>query len=267
MKLIGRILLLAFLILLISPIFVLGYFGFVPGLSSFFGSDKPRDLKIVYTEEDMKSTLVKNKIEYDALPTNTSDEESIKRVGTQDINAEFTSSEVTAYMNNVSWKNWPYRNVQVKFNGDGTGEISARLLKNKLPGYFAYMGVPRQVLDFAVKFLPIDPVIYLKGKVILTDNKMTTFDPQKFEIGRVPLPINMFLSLSPLKIIPNVYALDIAGMGGELMKVKNKKDLISYYVNGRLSSYYSFFYVKSVYFKENGLVFDGRLPQKELKVK
>ena len=267
MKLIGRILLLAFLILLISPILVLGYFGFVPGLSSFFGSDKPRDLKIVYTDADMKSALVKNKVEYETLPVNTPDEESIKREGTQNINAEFTSSEMTALMNKVAWKNWPYQNVQVKFNGDGTGEISTRLLKNKLPGYFAYMGVPRQVLDFAIKFLPLDPVIYLKGKVALTNNKMTTFDVQQFEIGRVQLPIKMFLSFVPPKLVPDAYALDIFGMGQELMKVKNKKDLIVYYINGRLDSYYSFFYAKSVYFKENGLVFDGRLPQKELKAK
>ena len=142
MKLIGKIFFFVILLLVISPIFVLGYFGFIPGLSGLFGSDKPRDLKIKYTEADHQSARTKSKIEYGELPANTPPAASLTRTGTRPVNFEMTSAEMTSLMNNRPWKYFPYSDVQVKFNGDGSAEISGRVLKDRVPGYGAFIGLP-----------------------------------------------------------------------------------------------------------------------------
>ncbi|KKP68168.1 MAG: hypothetical protein UR68_C0005G0024 [Candidatus Roizmanbacteria bacterium GW2011_GWA2_35_19] len=267
MKLIGRVFFLTILLLILSPILVLGYFGFIPGLSSFFGSDKPRDLKIKYTDADFKAARSQSKVEYMELPKSTPDETSIQRVGTREVNMELTSSQATSLMNDRPWKYWPYNNVQVKFNADGSAETSGILIKDKLPGYAATIGIPKEAVAFAMKFLPVNPVFYLKMKASLKNNKIEVFEPQKFELGRIPIPVNIFLSKAPKKMFSDVYAIDIAGMTGELSQIKNKKDLIISYINGRLAGYSSFFYAREARIEENKLIYKGRLAEKELMVK
>jgi len=266
MKLVKRILLLAFLLILISPVLLLAYFGFIPGLSGLFGSDKPRDLGVRYSEKDRISGHAKSKVEYATLPESMSASESIKRFGTREVKMELTSKEASALMNNRPWRYWPYANMQIKFNADGSAQVSGTLIKNKVPGYAGAIGIPEEATAFAMKFLPSNPVFYLKMKASLKDNKVIVFEPQRFEIGRVPLPIPLFLSNLP-KIAPNVYALDIKGMAGELSKVRNKKDLIIYYINDRLEGYSSFFYAKDAFISQDKLHFDGRLAEKEATVR
>jgi len=266
MKIIGKIFFLTFLLLIISPILVLGYFGFIPGLSDIFGSNKPRDLKVRYTTADFKEARGKTKIEYGELAKSTPVTESIIREGTRDIKMELTSSQASSLMNDRPWAYWPYKNVQVKFNADGSAEVSGTIIKNKLPGYASSIGIPGEAVAFAMKFLPVDPVFYLKMRASLKDNKVDIFDPQKFEIGRIPLPVSAFLSFTK-PLVREVYAIDIGGMTGELSKLDNKKGLIMSYINQRLANYSSFFYAKTAYFTENKLVFDGRLASKESTVR
>ena len=40
------------LVLVIAAILTAGYLGFVPGLSTIMGADKPKDLGITYTQDD-----------------------------------------------------------------------------------------------------------------------------------------------------------------------------------------------------------------------
>lgn len=265
MKLLGKILFGLFVIFIVIPVLAvvlaLGYFGFIPGLSSLMGTNKPRDLGIKYTEEDRKSARGKSQIEYVALPANTPPEESRQYSGSRPIKAEFSSTEITALMNNRPWKYFPYSNVQVKFNADGSGEISGVLIKDKLPGYGAAIGVPKEAVEFAMKFLPSNPVFYVKGKAALADNKVSVFEPQKFEIGRAPLPVNIFLSFIPPQLVKQTYAVVDGGMSGELSKVQNKRALIISYINQRLGTFSGFF-AKSAYFAENQLIFDGNLSER-----
>lgn len=265
MKLIGRIFFLAILLLIISPILVLGYFGFIPGVSNLFGSNKPRDLKVRYSEENRLAARAKSKIEYGELPADTLDSVSLVRTGSRSVKFEMTSSEATSLMNNRPWKYFPYSNVQVKFNGDGSAEVSGIILKDRMPGYGAFIGLPKEALDFAMKFLPVNPVFYLKMKASLVNNQVAIFEPQAFEIGRIPLPVSAFLSFAP-KIIPEAQAIDIAGMTGKLSKISNKKALIISYINDRISQTKGF-YAKSAYFSADKLFFEGNLAEKESTVR
>jgi uncharacterized protein YpmS len=252
-------LLLALLLILI-PVVALGLTGLVPGLSTLFRTNKPRDLGIKYTQEDLRSARSKSQIDYLTLPDNPNSSATRQFQGSRNVTSEFTAAEITATLNNRPWKHWPYKNVQIKFNADGSGEISGVLVKNKIPGYAFAIGIPEQATTFAMKYLPTDPVFYVKMKASLENNKVVIFEPEKLEIGRIPLPVKEFLAGH--KIISSVHAVDFGEMTQELSKVDNKKALIISYINSRLSSAFGSFYAKRAYFAENKLVFDGTLPEK-----
>jgi len=260
MKFIGKLFLIIFLLVIILPILGLGYLGFIPGLSSIFGTNKPRNLRVQWTEEDRTSARGKSQIEYVILSANEGGETGFQTSGSRPVSTEFSSAEASALMNNRPWRNWPYKDVQVKFNADGSGEISGVLLKDRLPAYGAKIGAPKGTIEFAMKFLPANPVFYLKMKASLKDNKVEVFEPQVFEIGRMKLPVSMFLSLVPGRLVKEAWAVD--NMAKELSKVQNKRALIIEFINERLSLITGFF-ANSASFAENKLIFDGTLPEVE----
>jgi hypothetical protein len=261
MKIFGKILLVLLLLIILVPVFILGFLGYIPGLSSILGADKPRDLGIKFSETDKTSARAKSQIVYETLPSETPPEKSIQRSGTRSVNFEFSSAEASSLMNNRPWKYWPYEHVQVRFNADGSAEVSGNLIKDRLPGYAAAIGVPKEVLDVAVKFLPPHPVFYLKMAASLKDNKVDVFTPQAFHIGKISLPVSVFLSFVPPQIIPTVFAAD-GDLTSELAKVNNKRALIIDYINNRLGKLGGFF-ANRAYFADNKLHFDGSLSQTE----
>lgn len=262
MKLFVRLFLFFLLIVILLPVFSLGYFGFVPGLSDVLGANKPRDLGIKYTRQDLKAIREKSHVVYVALADNSNPVLTRQFSGKRELTAEFTSAQITATLNNQPWKYWPYKNVQVKFNSDGSGEISGVLIKGRVPGYAQAIGVPKEAVEFAMKYLPSDPVFYLKGKGGLSGNKVEVFEPQKFEIGRVSLPVGVFLAINKQNLMPKVYAQDIGQMTREPTGVKDKKSLIIGYINDSLATHFGSFYAKKAYFKEDKLIFDGTISDK-----
>lgn len=257
-----KLLILLIIFVILCSVFILGYLGLIPGLSTLLGADKPRDLGIKYTQADLKSCRSKSRVEYTSLPDSSSPSQTRQVSGQREVAAEFTSAEITATMNNQPWRFWPYQNVQVKFNADGSGEISGVLIKDRIPGYAATIGIPKEAADFAMKFLPANPVFYVKMKADLTDNKVSLFEPQALQIGRLPMPLSLFLSLKRPQLIDVALAQNLGEMSQELSKVQNKKALIIGYINSRLSSAFGNFYAKKAYAGENKLFFEGTLPEK-----
>lgn len=253
-------------LLIVTPILALGFMGFIPGLSDVLGANKARDLGIRYTEADRISGRSKSKIEYGEIKDGDSPMESVVLSGSREVKSEFTSQEMTALMNNRPWKYWPYKNVQVKFNEDGSGELSGNLIKDRMPGYLVFAGVPDQVINIAMSFLPDNTAFYVKMKASLVDNQIEVFEPQSFSIGRIPLPVGMFLSFAYPSIVNEVHADSITDLKGELDKVSNKKDIVINFLNQRISLI-SGFYAKNARFGDNKLIFDGTLPEKESTVK
>lgn len=268
MKLIGQLISFIFFLIIVGTIFAFSYLGMVPYLSTWLGTNKPRDLGIKYTEEDRIVGHAKSGITYTTLPASTPDELSIQRFGSHKVNDTWTSAQITALMNNRPWKNWPYKNVQVKFNGDGSAEISGELVKSKVPGYGAAIAAPKQALELVMKILPADPVFYLKMKASLKDNKVDVFEPQVFQIGRVPIPIQNLLAfqMSLPSLVKPVEAAFTFSMLDDLAKVHNKKDLIILFINNRISTFKGFYATKAL-FTENKLIFDGSLADKEATVR
>lgn len=247
------------LILVLTIVGIFTWFGFIPGLSNILGVNKPKNLGIKYTQEDLLAARSKSQISYEVLPAGSTTTSQFS--GERQVSKSFTSAEITASLNNQPWVDYPYKNVQVKFNADGSGEISGNIIKDKFPGYMNAIGVPQVATDLAMKFLPPDPAFYVKIKASLTNNQISVFEPQIFQIGKLSVPLNLLLSDG--KLASKVYAQDLNGITGELNKVSGKRGLIIDFINQKLSSIGAF-YAKSAYFRENELVFDGTLTEKIL---
>lgn len=168
-------------------------------------------------------------------------------------------------MNNKLGIYYPYKNVQVKFNADGTGEISGNLVKSRIPTYGQTFLAPKEAIDLVMRFLPENPSFYLKGKATLVDNKVGIFEPIRCEIGRVSLPLNLILAQNKGLINP-AYAMDINGLLSEISGVTGKKQILIDFVNSRLSMVEGF-YAKTAHFEENKLVYKGTLPETESTVR
>ncbi|VVA43468.1 conserved hypothetical protein [Candidatus Roizmanbacteria bacterium] len=265
MKLIGRLFLIVFLFSIVAIILGLGYIGYIPAVSKLLGTNKPKDLGVRYTEQDRVEARAKSNIEWTTLPSSTSDEQSIQRFGRHNVDTNWTSAQMTALMNNPPWKYWPYNNAQVKFNADGSAEISTGINKAVFPSYAAFMGIPKVAATFIMKLLPPQPVVYLKIKTSLVDNQVAIFEPQSFELNRIPLPIDKFLAFQrpSFQLIKPVNAQLSIDMLTDLAKVNNKKSLIIDYINNHLAGYSSFFFAKEARFEENKLIFKGTLPDQE----
>lgn len=223
---------------------------------------KPRDLGIRYTETDRKSGRAKSQIKYETTKQKLPDAQAWQTFGEREIDETFTQEEITAIMNNKIGAYFPYQNVQLKFNADGSGEISGSLIKSRLPMYGATFAAPQEAVDFAMKFLPENPVFYLKGKASLVNNEVAIFEPFSFEIGRFPMPLGVFLSAAP-KLFPQAYAMDLGEMTSQLSKLQNKRALIISFINSRLGMIEGF-YAQDAHFEEGKLIYKGTLPEKEV---
>ena len=170
---------------------------------------------------------------------------------------------MTALMNNRPWKYWPIKDVQIKFNADGTAELSGVVIKDKLIGYAQAIGVPQEVVSTVVSFLPPTPTFYLKGKASLEENKVKDFEPQAVYLGKMPLPVDTLMAILDDRGFNPTYAADPIS---ELSKYQGKREAIISFINDKLASLTGF-YAKEAYFGDGKLYFDGNLSEKEATVR
>ncbi|MBI2867102.1 MAG: hypothetical protein HYX97_02055 [Chloroflexi bacterium] len=178
-------------VLVVVTALVGGYLGLVPGVSAVFGSNRPRDLGVRYTQADLQSLRGKTGTRYESLPANAPPEASRIYSGQRAVSASFTDRELTAELNSVTWKYDPLVDAQVKFNADGTTEFSGLILKEKAPDYVRAMGLTPaevQLISDQLNIIPGDPPVYAKGRFQITDNRLTIFEVQVLEVGRVAVP-------------------------------------------------------------------------------
>ncbi|MDO8531750.1 MAG: hypothetical protein Q7T26_06230 [Dehalococcoidia bacterium] len=186
-----KTLLIAVAVLVVVAILAGGYFGFVPGVSSIFGSDRPRDLGVRYTQADLQSLRGKTGMRYGSLPADAPPEASRTYSGQRAVTASFTDRELTAELNSVPWKYDPLADAQVRFNADGTVEFSGLLLKDRVPDYVRAMGLTPaeiQLMSDQLNSVPGDPSFYAKGRFEITGNRVTLLDVQTLEVGRIAVP-------------------------------------------------------------------------------
>lgn len=183
----GRIIktvLMLIVLVLVGAVFYAGWLGFIPGLSSLLGANKPRDLGVTYVPADLDSFMAKKKmqqleLDYADAPTNPSDPD-YKYVFTDPVAIDevFTQEEVTARINETTWSGMPFTNVQVKFNDGGNIEISGKILSDKVKEFIATIGgvgYSDEDVDTGLKWLNRmagDPAVYINAEAQVVDNRL-----------------------------------------------------------------------------------------------
>jgi len=207
---------LVFLVLILG----LGFFGF-----KYLTSGSPRDLGVKYTEADRATAYTNNGVESTAITPSQDNSDGIKYEGQKEIKTSFSSAEISALNNSVSWVNYPVSNIQIKINSDGTGEASGTLDVRKILSWISFTHsieeIESKVKEYNIGF---SPPFYLKGSVKVTNNKVSLV-PQTIEVGRITIPQNIVSSnIAPienfiqdrLNAIPNLQIRSLNLDGGKV---------------------------------------------------
>jgi hypothetical protein len=177
----------------VALVLVAGYFGFVPGVSKIFGSDKPVDLGITYTPADYQSARAKGNIQRVDLPASTPPEQSLSFAGQQSANVNLTDEEVAALIDEKVYEYFPMKNCQVRFNADGSAEFSGILMLDKLNDYARARGVSQEDFNVVVErvsrfsIIQNDMPFYIKGTGSVV-NGVISFNTSAFKLGRLSIP-------------------------------------------------------------------------------
>jgi hypothetical protein len=188
MGLFSRIIL-GIVFVLVLGLLLVGYYGFVPGLSDLMGANKPRDLGVKYTAADLTSANSKLGVTLKTLPPTDNGIDSLTRSGQKQVTTSFTSAELTALFNDHSqrWKYYPIKDIQVKISDDGTVEMSGVLLVDRFKGFADAVGIPEasraQVRPYLTP-LSSNPSFYIRGTLSVTDNNVQT-NIEEVQVGRL----------------------------------------------------------------------------------
>lgn len=230
--------LLRLLLLIVAVlIFVAGLAGFVPGLSTILGTNKPKDLGISIVPEDSIDAQNKIGVQVVELPKDTPIENSYQLSGQREVQLTLDSKEGTAIMNNRDWKYYPFSSMQLRINQDGTAEVSGMVNMSTFMNYANSLGYATGDVEKALDEYHIPKMnmpFYAKGTAGIIENKVF-FNVTSFQAGRVPVPSSI---LSSNKGRIESFAQDV---------VSKQKG----------------FSAKKLVVEEGKIVFDGTLPEKE----
>lgn len=192
-----RIALIIVAVLLIIPILVAGWLGFVPGLSSVFGATKPRDLGVRYTEADYAAFQEKASVTFQDFanaPNNPAqpDKKVVFSGAEQQDNLRLTQEEITAAVNSTNWLWMPIKNAQVRLSGN-TVEVSGNLNVAYLDKFIPFIGGVgysqedvNTAVDWGKRFVNNAPV-YIKANASVSNNQLS-FQLQEAQVGRFNVP-------------------------------------------------------------------------------
>ncbi len=184
-------------LLVLAPLFVAAWFGFVPGLSNVLGARTPRDLGVTWSAVDLasyKSKTGTNFLDFANAPVNPTDATK-KTIFTdpktvQDL--QLTQAEITAAINSLNWAWLPATNVQVRL-GSGTIEISGNLKLDHAVDFARFIGGVgysesdvQKATDWGMRFAN-GSAFYAKGTASVANN-MLTYSLQDVRIGRFSVP-------------------------------------------------------------------------------
>jgi hypothetical protein len=235
-----KILVLAVFVLIILLVGTLGYFGFIPVLSSVFGSDKPRDLGVKYTEKQYLDYTEKAATQITTTNEAVSPENSLTYSGTKDLKQGFTQEEISARLNYSKWKYMPVKNVQIKIDQDGSVEFSGIVVYDRLGGFIEREGAgqySKADIDKGLNYIKLigrDFPVYAKFKASINNNQLTE-NIQTIEVGRFSIPLK---TVNADSVVVSV----------------------SQSIMGKVPG----FYAKSVSFENGKMNFEGNVPEKEI---
>ncbi|MFH1244604.1 MAG: hypothetical protein V1487_03505 [bacterium] len=193
-------LLLIILILILIPVGVLAYFGLVPGLSPLV--TKPVDLGV----KADPSLVTAFETKY-AVPAGAS---------TAKLDVSLSSAEITSVF--AVWqqrdKLFPLRDVQIKFNPDGTGEASGYLKISSAISLAQNLGYSDSDIEKGkeyIQYISGDLPFYVKGAGGMLNNQLN-IDPSTFRLGNVTVPAT--LTTPATKVVGDMITRRLQQIGG-----------------------------------------------------
>jgi hypothetical protein len=225
-------LLIGVIVILVILVGVGGYLGVVPGVSNLFGANKPKDLGVTFTAQDLKDAETKAGAQIVTLAPDLPPTQSLTFSGQKNTSTFFTQDEINAWMNN----SWAYAllGCQLKINADGTAEFSGVLHTDHIKAFEEAMGISANdmsVIDKYVRFIKGNPAIYIKGTGSVVNGQIH-LDIQKMRVGNLWVPSGIITS--------------------------NESSLISFMQN--MIYHVPGFSIKNASFSNGGILFDGTVP-------
>lgn len=181
-KVVKRVLIF-FAVVIVLVVGVAAYFGFVSGVSTLFGSNKPRDLGVVSTPVHLDS--VQAKLGQQFVTPAADPHAQLELSPSNQVDVVISQEEYSQHITRLH----PLGEVQVKFTGD-TFEASGRLERSRIPAFVRTLGVSgvsdTEILEFIDDWIPFDPVFYFVGSA-RGANDDVTISLTRAEIGRFPV--------------------------------------------------------------------------------
>lgn len=187
-----------FAIIILIPVCVLGYFGFVPGVSNVMGANKSKDLGVRYTAQDFavyQNITGATFLNFANAPANPNKPgKKIVFANPKPVDVILTDTQITAAINSTGWSWMPITNTQVKFIEGGL-EVSGNLQLTHIKefvGFVGGVGYSNADIDTGVawagKFINNAPV-YIKANASI-ENDVVNLQITNATIGRFNVPVD-----------------------------------------------------------------------------
>ena len=152
----------------------------------------PKSLGVTTSPEDLASLRTKTNggITFETLPASDSPAKSITFSGSKSVDAQFTSSELTAFFAASKWKYNVFKNTQVRVNADGTVELAGALPLDRLANFAVARGISITGLTEytgALSSLGIGPAFHIKLNGSGDQNKLS-LSVSEASIGPITIP-------------------------------------------------------------------------------
>ena len=180
---------------------MLGVILFLALFAAGFYLLKPKALGINYTQKDLDSIKQKVGVTFSPLPPSTSSGKTIIVSGAHPVDQTFTSSELTAAVDNRhnDYAYFPFKNVQIRINADATIEGSATINYQDAANYLLTLGVSQKdIAEGAAKYkIPnANLPVYLKASgAIINNDSQINFSAAK--IANISVPENSIKEFQP----------------------------------------------------------------------
>ena len=181
-------------VIIVVAVLVLGYFGFVPGISDVFGSNKPKDLGVTWTIADYNSAHAKNGTTHTILTDGQTPQDSIRFSGQHPVNTTYTQAEFNALINYRQWEYYPLKDCQFKINPDKTVEFTGIIITSRVRGYMEALGTGENNLETVtnyLKYIPGNAAFDVKGRFEIINGQIVNTDLTTFKIGNLNLTNQM----------------------------------------------------------------------------
>ncbi|MEI8232944.1 MAG: hypothetical protein WCG44_04355, partial [bacterium] len=202
------------LLLILIPVAGLAYLGFVPGVSKYIA--KPVDLGVKvdpsYTDSLEQKINFKNELPGGVVPVGR------EGVFSGSIKVDEQVSSVAATSILAQWKrrspSLPVRDVQVRFNDDGTAEVSGVLeiaTAISVAKTLGYSDADIEKGKSYAKYVSGDLPFYVKGTTGATNNQIS-ISPSDFQLGKVSVPES--ITTPAARVVEDVIERRIKQVGG-----------------------------------------------------